>query len=163
MNLRSRARANKGPINQLRTARSESRARAACGNSESLISDEIDIGLHALLRILPAPLPCRAPLSRSHSRPLRLFLIRFYLIVPDLPSYSDYNQEGNESLAYFWHRMPDTLPVFALFSASSHFHARGHVAKCTAAPRVFRQFYFAPLFATESNVQMTIARMIQLA
>lgn len=151
MNLRSRARANKGPINQLRTARSENRALAVRRNSESLISDEIDIGLHALLRILPAPLPYRPHLSLL-ARFLRLFLVPSYHIVPDLPSYSDYNQEGNESPAYFWHQIPDTLSVCMRFSPRVLTFTLVATSRSISL-RVFRRFYFAPqLFATESIV-----------
>lgn len=108
--------ASKGPINQLRTARSESRALIT-RNSESLISDEIDIGLHALLRILPAPFPSLlfSCFSLSFFPFLSPLLVGEHL-VPDLPSYSNYHQKGNECIfAYFWHRNARCSPGICAF------------------------------------------------
>lgn len=64
MNLRvARESKHEGPINQPRGLKAALVAR----NSESLISDEIDIGLHALLRILCPRVSLAAPslLSRT--------------------------------------------------------------------------------------------------
>lgn len=100
----------------------------ATGNSESLISAEMDIGLHALLRIPPRRV------SSSVSVPVSPCALRVCQI--SLPSYSDY-QPKRRALVYFW-------PGITFLSLSLlPFHSLRHRGRFTWSLTDFSFFFFS--------------------
>lgn len=142
MNLRSRARANKGPINQLRTARSESRVRreeefrkSNFGRDRYWLTCTSEDSTRTAA--LPSVLYSLAFFSSSLSRSLPPHRARSPFILGLQP------RRKRESRVFLASNARYPHDARAFLRTSSHFHARGRVAKYIAA--LFRQFYLAPL------------------
>lgn len=128
LGIAASARASKRPINQLRTARSwKPLSRCEEFRKSNFGWDRYWLTCTSEDSARTSLLSCLRPLVSLSFLPI-LFL-SFFLILgehhaPDLPSYSGYNQEGNEFSRISGVEMPDTLPVHHISPRRSHFHAR---------------------------------------